>query len=255
MRFTNSMLLTIFLGLAVDGRASTSWCDANPLNLVQNCGFETGDFTAWTTSGFDVTQGQLGNLYGVEGTDPFDGISPNSGSFQAFFADLDPNATTISQTLNTTAGVTYEVSWYLAQDTLPDPTVTCGGTPCTNLLTVSFGGTTLTDVTGIPEQGYTLYSFTSEATSGSTVLSLTIGNSAGENLLDDVSVTATPEPSPVFLLGGGLLCFLLRKRADCEPSAVIGRSLKGSRVRQLAQPFLEKPPCGLQSSQAQGLFV
>ncbi len=214
MRTTNSIFFAILLGLAAASHASasTSFCDANPQNLVQNCGFETSDFSAWTTSGSDVTLGQLGNLYGVEGTDPFDGISPNSGSFQAFFADLDPNATTISQILNTVAGATYNVSWYLAQDTPPDPTLTCGGTPCTNLLTVSFGGTTLTDVTGIPEQGYTLYSFTSEATSGSTMLSLTIGNSAGESLLDDVSVTATPEPSPVFLLAGGLICFLLGKR-------------------------------------------
>jgi hypothetical protein len=212
MRNTISLFSTIILGLAAASHASagTSWCDANSLNLVQNCGFETGDFTGWSTSGFDVTQGTLGNLYGVEGLDPFDGIGPNSGSFQAFFADADPNATTLSQVLNTVAGVTYQVSWFLAQDTLPDPTVNCGGTPCTNLLTVSFGGTTLTGLTGIPQQGYTLYSFVSEATSGSTVLSLTIGNSAGESLLDDVSVTAMPEPSPVFLLGGGLLCFLLR---------------------------------------------
>jgi hypothetical protein len=214
MRITNSIFSTILLGLAAASHASAnaSFCDAIPQNLVQNCGFETGDFSAWTTSGFDVTQGALGNLYGVEGTDPFDGISPNSGSSQAFFADLDPNATTISQTLNTVAGVTYDVSWYLAQDTPPDPTLTCGGTPCTNLLTVSFGGTTLINVTGIPEQGYTLYSFASEATSSSTVLSITVGNTGGESLLDDVSVTAAPEPSSVFFLGAGLICFLYRKR-------------------------------------------
>jgi hypothetical protein len=164
-----------------------------------------------------VTLAQLGSLYGVEGTDPFDGISPNSGSFQAFFADLDPNATTISQTLNTVVGVTYNVSWYLAQDTPPDPTLSCGGTPCTNVLTVSFGGTILTDLTGIPQQGYTLYSFASEATSSSTVLSITVGNTAGESLLDDVSVTATPEPSQVLLVSGGLICFLYRKRIATAP--------------------------------------
>jgi hypothetical protein len=219
MRINISIFSTIFLGLAAASlaSASTSFCDATPQNLVQNCGFETGDFTSWTTSGSDVTLGQLGNLFGVEGTDPFDGISPNSGSFQAFFADLDPNATTISQTLNTVAGVTYQVSWFLAQDTPPDPTLTCGGTPCTNLLTVSFGGTTLTDLTGIPQQGYTLYSFASEATSSSTVLSLAIGNSAGESLVDDVSVTATPEPSQVLLVSVGLLCFLYRKRITMTP--------------------------------------
>jgi hypothetical protein len=215
---TSIAIFSIFLGLAASlASAGTSFCDVNSQNLVQNCGFETGDFTSWTTSGFDVTLGQLGNLYGVEGTDLFDGISPNSGSFQAFFADLDPNATTISQVLNTIAGVTYDVSWYLAQDTAPDPALTCGGTPCTNLLTVSFGGATLTNVTGIPEEGYMLYSFVSEATSSSTVLSITVGNTAGESLLDDVSVTATPEPSQVLLVSGGLICFLYRKRIATAP--------------------------------------
>ena len=102
MRIHILVFSTIFLGLtASHASGSTSFCDSNPQNLVQNCGFETGDFTSWTTSGSDVTLGQLGNLYGVEGTDPLDGISPNSGSFQAFIADLDPNATTLSQTLNT----------------------------------------------------------------------------------------------------------------------------------------------------------
>ena len=64
MRLAISIFSTIFLGLstASHARADTSWCDANPQNLVQNRGFETNDFSAWTTSGFDVTRGTLGNL-------------------------------------------------------------------------------------------------------------------------------------------------------------------------------------------------
>jgi hypothetical protein len=80
----------LFFG-AMQSKAS-SVCDAVAGNLVTNCGFETGDFTGWTLSGNDVP-GEEGNLYGVEGVDPVDGISPNSGSYQAYIADLDSNAT------------------------------------------------------------------------------------------------------------------------------------------------------------------
>lgn len=210
MRTFYTFLLT-FLGLlAVQGRAVAgpiSLCDANPLNLVANCGFETGEFTSWTISGND-TPFELGNLYGVEGVDPFDGMSPNSGLNQAYFADLVSNATTLSQTLATQAGDIYQISWFLAQDTDP-------ASPYTNAFSASFGGNTLTDVTGLSAQGYTRYSYTMAAASSSTTLSFTLGNDLGEFLLDDISV-ATPEPGTRLLsLIGAVLCgFAFRRRAQ-----------------------------------------
>ena len=179
----------LFVGLP-QGKADI--CSTNPNNLVVNCGFETGDFTGWSLSGNDVP-GSLNTLYGVEGVDPFDGISPNSGSYQAYFADLVSNATTLSQTLSTVAGGQYVVSWYLAQDTAV-------GAGYSNAFAASFGTVSLTSLTAVPVEGYTYYSYLATAASSSSALNLTLGNDLGEFLLDDVSVALTPEPSAWMLL-------------------------------------------------------
>ena len=209
--------LSIFLfaafcltGLSLGARAD-SLCDNTPHNLVTNCGFETGDFTGWTVTGNDVP-GQEGNLYGVQGAggDPY-GINPNSGSYDAFGADLDVNALTLSQNLSL-AGPwgSYTVSFYLAQYT--DPSL--GGGKYSNELNVSFGGTPFITDTAIANQGYTLYSFTTPDSSPSAELDITLGNDLGEFVLDDVSVVSTPEPAAWFLLvTAGALCVLAAKRS------------------------------------------
>jgi len=199
MKKTITLLTTfaLFLLLGIQqGRASTA-CTSVVGNLVANCGFETGDFTSWTLAGNDVP-GELNNLYGVEGTDPLDNISPHNGNDQAFFGDLDPNATTLSQTLSTNLG-TYIITFYLAQDTTPG-----NAAESENELLVSFGGVQLADLANIPIEGYTKYTYIGTATSASSVLSLTLGDGLGEELLDDVSVTQTPEPSSMMLLATGL---------------------------------------------------
>jgi hypothetical protein len=161
--------------------------------LVANCGFETGDFTSWTLSGKDVTAGLLNIQYGVElGTDP-DGNDPNSGSYQAWFADTTADTMTLSQVLSTKAGDTYQISFYLAQDTALV-------SPYHNAFSAAFGTDTLASLTAIPVQGYTMYTLT--AATGSTDLSFELGNDLGEFLLDDVQVTdvTTPEPATLLLL-------------------------------------------------------
>jgi hypothetical protein len=204
----------LFLGVP-ESRADI--CGSIVHNLVTNCGFETGNFTGWTLSGND-TPFELGNLYGVEGVDPLDGISPHSGSYQAYFADLDANATTLSQTFATVVGGMYTVSWYLAQDTAPG-TSFCGPVLCSNEFSASFGAATLVNLEAVPVQGYTEYSYTVTASSASSVLDLTLGNDLGEFLLDDVSVVATPEPAAYGLLATAIAMVGFSRRRAKQRSA------------------------------------
>ena len=184
--------LAIVPGQAIAGPVSI--CSGISTNLVANCGFETGEFTSWTLSGNDVPM-ELGNLYGVEGLDPLDGIAPGSGSYQAYFSDLDSNPTTLSETIATVPGLLYQISWDLVQDTAPAGNYS-------NLFSASFGGTSLISLTAVPVQGYTPYTFLARSATASTVLSFTLGNDLGEFLIDDVVVSpaATPEPGTWVLL-------------------------------------------------------
>ena len=193
-------------------------------NLVGNCGFETGDFTTggfWTLAGPDI--GDPG-LVGVEGTDSLDGISPNSGNYQAYFADLVGDDTTISQQLfPTQTWVGYTVTFYLANDTIPDHAPTVGSpnsctvptAECNNEISVTLGSTTVFSQTNVPQEGYTEYSFNVISTTPDPTLSIKLANgpSLSGFLLDDISVVQTPEPSAwvlMLLVAGG--CFFLLRR-------------------------------------------
>ena len=209
-----NLITTLFCAscfLLVQPQANAASVCATPANLVSNCGFETGTFSGWTLAGKDVPV-QLNIQYGVEGTDPVDGVAPHSGTSQAYFADLVANATTLSQTLATVSGTSYTVSFYLDQDTNP----TSGGGTYGNLFKASFGSASLLSQTNVPIESYTKYTFTEVASSASTSLSFTLGNDLGEFLVDDVSVTVTsaavPEPAAWSLITAAAFLLFLTGR-------------------------------------------
>ena|SRR5215472_10192784 len=174
------------------GTDPPSICDAIAGNLVANCGFETGNFSSWTT-----TPAAAGSLFGVDG-------NPNSGTFAAFFgATVPPFVDTISQSIATIAGDAYTVSFFLAND---------GGGPA--LFDATFGSTTLLDFTGTNGFGYTQFTDTVVATGSSTLLSFASYQVPAFFFLDDISVVAAvPEPATLALLGGALVAFgVLRRR-------------------------------------------
>src|SRR5664279_4841911 len=112
-------------------------------NLVTNGGFETGDFTGWS-------------VFGAGAFDGVDGSVPQSGTYAAFFGEPVLAPSGISQTLATTAGKLYTVTFWLANEV----DVTGNGIP--NSFAFNWNGgaaeLSLTDVAG--PTPYTLYSFT-----------------------------------------------------------------------------------------------
>lgn len=144
-----------------------SVCDGVSGNLVTNCGFETGSFSGWNTTNLNFTP---------VSTFGFD-EGPNSGSFFAALGNVGSDGT-ISQTLATVIGQTYNISFYFASD---------GQVP--NDFAAYFGSDLLYSSANAPAFGYQLFSFTETATSTSTVLSFNERNDPEYQALDDVSVT------------------------------------------------------------------
>src|SRR5262245_22728486 len=189
---------------------ATFFAGAAQANLVTNPGFETGNFTGWALSGdTDFTA--------------VDRFSPHSGSFGAGlgtsfpdprFPITLPSTGSITQTLATTVGVSYNIEFWLNTAVKP------------NFLSVSFGGIvldSLTDITTSPSilpAVYALFSYTALASSASTDLVFTFQHDPWVWDLDDVSVeaaAAVPEPGSLPLIVAGLtfgfLLLALRRRS------------------------------------------
>lgn len=167
---------------------------AIPSNFVQNCGFETGNFSNWTISGTDSAATNNGIFYGVENIHQF------SGSWAAYFGAVGGEIT-LSQTLNNLIpSFIYTVTIEAFNDTTPD-------TGYINNIILGLGGTSGQVASQVASDGYTLYSFPVGATATSELLSISSRNDAGFWNIDSIEVlqTGTPEPATLPLFGIGLL--------------------------------------------------
>lgn len=133
------------VGPCTPDRDIPSQCDMVVGNLVVNCGFETGAFAPWAQSG-DLS---------FTNVDTFSAHSGNFGDDTGPVGGLG----FIAQNLPTTAGATYNLSFWLANT----------GGPA-NRFTVSWGGTVIYDVSDQQAFGYTQYCWSGIAPSDSTEL-------------------------------------------------------------------------------------
>jgi hypothetical protein len=160
--------------------------------LVVNGGFEDGNFTGWTG--------------GLPDNVVFSG-APNSafvhtGSYGVGFGST--SLSSLSQTLTTVAGTTYDVSFWINSS---------GLTP--NEVQLFWGGSKVFQEIDIAATGWTEISLLETATTTSTVLDFELKQKSGYSGLDDVSVTtAVPEPATwaMMLLGFAAVGFAAYRR-------------------------------------------
>lgn len=83
--------------ISTEANATPSYCETVSGNLIQNCGFETGDLTGWGTQ-----PAASGSLFGPSNF-------ANTGNFSVAFGAVDQLFDTITQVFTTIPGHTYSV--------------------------------------------------------------------------------------------------------------------------------------------------
>ncbi|MCI0628313.1 MAG: hypothetical protein L0387_42790 [Acidobacteria bacterium] len=150
--------------------------------LVNNGGFETGDFTGWTT-----VSAASGSNYGIT-------ANAHSGATSSYFRADRSDDDRIFQTLTTVAGESYDVEFWIWNGLSPMH------------FAAKWGGNTFFELTDSPSSVWMLQQFTLVASGSSTVLEFSGRNFRGISLLDDISVTpVAPVPEPSTIIAGALL--------------------------------------------------
>ena len=191
---------TRFLASSVFAAALLA-CGAAHANLVTNGGFETGDFTGWTTA--------VDPAY-----DGVDTLAPHDGTYAAFFGN--PSGSSITQTIATVAGSYYKLTFWLQLEN--DVT----GASAPSAFSYDFGAATgqgaISNAAGF---GYTQFEAVFSAGGPTTDLTFHFSNTPSFWDLDSVNVVSLPEPGSIALLAAAGLAGIAagrRRKVMASPS-------------------------------------
>ena len=158
-------------------------------NLMFNGGFESGNFTDWTLTHGQYTYVTSGGAY--------------DGTYAYFNGEYAPGST-LSQTVDTTIGDSYVLTYWLAESSY-------GSSPGYSFTVATDASVTpLLVLSNTADFAYTMFTEEFQATNITTTISFSGYNLPGGTNMDDVSlVDAAPEPGTwgFMALGvGALLC-------------------------------------------------
>jgi PEP-CTERM motif len=165
-------------------------------NLVVNGSFETSDFSGWE---------QVGDNFFDSVTDAFAAGGPTDGAWHAAFGSVDPGGGGIIQTIATTPGQIYTLSFDLAN---------LGGIPNAFGLYWDSGFLFINEDLG----GFDYITLSGDlvATSSSTILGFVFYHEPSFWFLDNVSLVESVIPEPatwgMMIAGFGLVGSALRRR-------------------------------------------
>ena len=149
--------------------------------LVTNGSFETGSLTGWTEGGNSATVSA--------GPQIFIDNNPESGTYAVGLGSVGADGT-LSQTVATTAGQTYTLSFWLQNE--------ASGT---NDFKAIWNGQTLLSLANAAQSGYKQYSYAVTATGSTSTLEFSAANGPSQWDLDNISLTANGTSPAVTITG------------------------------------------------------